>query len=77
VETKKRYQPNAKFSGRKERDGFVCSSATWKWFDCVAVKIGGDVQIRDTKDASDTTLIFTRSEWEAFVAGVKKGEFDV
>lgn len=75
MEAKKRYQMNA--DGRKEREGFICSSATHKWFDCVAVKIDGDVQVRDTKDQSDTTLKFTKSEWKAFVKGVKSGEFDV
>jgi len=78
MKAKQRYQHNAKFGGRKEKDGFVCSSATWKWFDCVAVKINGNgVQIRDTKDLSDVTLNYTRSEWNAFIKGVKAGEFDV
>ena len=45
---------------------------------CVAVAKKGDViAVRDTKDAAKTTLSFTHEEWEAFVAGVKNGEFDV
>jgi Domain of unknown function (DUF397) len=37
----------------------------------------GRVAVRDTKDrASGPALIFTRSEWDAFLAGAKKGEFD-
>jgi len=76
MDTKKRYQPNA--NGRKEKDGFICSSATWKWFDCVAVKIDKKgVFVRDTKDAADTTLSFTHNEWRAFLKGVGNGEFDV
>ena len=74
-----RYKPNPKYSGRKERNGFICGSATRHvyWF-CVAVKINGNtVQVRDTKDALDTTLTYTRNEWKAFIASVKKGEFDV
>jgi hypothetical protein len=45
---------------------------------CVAVAIKGDtIGVRDSKDAGKTTLQFTKAEWEAFVAGVKNGEFDV
>lgn len=45
---------------------------------CVAVAKKGDaIAVRDTKDAMKTTLQFTVEEWEAFVAGVKNGEFDV
>lgn len=45
---------------------------------CVAVaQKDGTVAVRDTKDASKTTLRFTRDEWSAFVAGVKSGEFDL
>jgi hypothetical protein len=75
-----RYLPNPKYSGRKERDGFVCSTTTGPGNDpiCVAVKIdSGNVQIRDTKDAQDVTLTFTREEWGAFINGVKNGEFEV
>lgn len=75
--TKSRYKPNKKFGGRKERQGFVCSSGTQGWFDCVAVKVGDSIQIRDTKDAGDTTLTFTPNEWKAFIKGVKNCEFDV
>lgn len=38
---------------------------------------GGEVAVRDAKDAErSTSLVFTRDEWAAFVAGVKHGEFD-
>ena len=36
---------------------------------------GGSVTVRDTKDRH-TELVFTRDEWDAFVRGVKAGEFD-
>jgi hypothetical protein len=36
-----------------------------------------NVCVRDTKDATGTTLRFTPAEWEAFVTGVKEGEFDL
>lgn len=68
-------------NGRKEKDGFLCSSNTKTpssiWW-CVAVKIDEEkVQVRDSKDPSDTTLTFSHEEWEAFIEGVKVGEFDL
>ncbi|MER5670487.1 DUF397 domain-containing protein [Pseudonocardia alni] len=45
---------------------------------CVAVAPTGDgrVEIASTLDAGATPIAFTRAEWDAFVAGVKVGEFD-
>lgn len=44
---------------------------------CVEVEIGLDhVGVRDSKDRSGAFLVFTPQEWDAFVAGVKAGEFD-
>jgi hypothetical protein len=42
-------------------------------------KSGEDVLylMRDTKDPDGPVLAFTAAEWEAFVAGVKDGEFDL
>lgn len=38
---------------------------------------GGSVAVRDSKDPQRmTALVFSESEWTAFVAGVKAGEFD-
>jgi hypothetical protein len=38
---------------------------------------GGSVTVRDTKDPErQVSLTFTRDEWDAFVKGVKAGEFD-
>ncbi|WP_433557597.1 DUF397 domain-containing protein [Pseudonocardia xinjiangensis] len=38
----------------------------------------GPVVVRDSKDPErGTSLVFTREEWTAFVAGVKAGEFDL
>lgn len=45
---------------------------------CVGVNIeGGEVQVVDTKSDDAPSLRFTLSEWAAFVAGVKAGEFDL
>jgi hypothetical protein len=37
---------------------------------------GGRRAVRDSKDPDGPVLIFTASEWAAFVAGVKAGEFE-
>lgn len=65
-----------------DEDGFFTSKWTNKpvgiKFVCVSVKISDDkVQVRDTKDASKTTLTFNHDEWRAFIKGVKDGEFDL
>jgi Domain of unknown function (DUF397) len=43
---------------------------------CVEVAfVGGKVAVRDSKDQEGPVLVFTRPEWNAFVAGVREGEF--
>jgi predicted secreted Zn-dependent protease len=37
---------------------------------------GGLVAVRDSKDPAGPVLRYTPHEWEVFVAGVKRGEFD-
>ncbi|WP_433198506.1 DUF397 domain-containing protein [Nocardia sp. CA-107356] len=46
--------------------------------DCVEVAHlgGGMVGVRDSKNPSGPALVFTPSEWDAFVAGARDGEFD-
>jgi hypothetical protein len=47
---------------------------------CVEVKLtdSGEAELRDSKlgPLFSPVLSFTAGEWEAFVAGVKAGEFD-
>ena len=44
---------------------------------CVEVAILHDqVAVRDSKDRAGPVLVFTASEWAAFVGGVRGGEFD-
>ncbi|HSW79501.1 MAG TPA: DUF397 domain-containing protein [Candidatus Saccharimonadales bacterium] len=38
--------------------------------------INGRVYVRDSKNPSGAILEFTEAEWNAFIAGAKKGEFD-
>ncbi|HUY62361.1 MAG TPA: DUF397 domain-containing protein [Candidatus Paceibacterota bacterium] len=67
--------------GSVDGDGFRKSSwSVWNPANrfCVAVKMEGDsVMVRDTKDPKKTTLTYTRAEWDAFIRGVKAGEFDL
>lgn len=48
---------------------------------CVDIDFTEDsVQVRDTKEKDLSTqqvLVFTREEWDAFLKGVKAGEFDI
>jgi len=45
--------------------------------DCVEVACLDDwVAVRDSKDLFSPVLWFTPSEWRAFLAGVRAGQFD-
>lgn len=37
---------------------------------------GGDIAMRNSRDPGGPALVYTRAEMEAFVYGVKDGEFD-
>ena len=38
--------------------------------------LDGQIAVRDSRDRSGPVLQFTHREWEAFLAGVRQGEFD-
>ncbi|WP_327584368.1 DUF397 domain-containing protein [Nonomuraea sp. NBC_00507] len=42
----------------------------------VAELSGGRRGVRDSKNPAGPALVFTPSEWNAFIGGVKAGEFD-
>ncbi len=47
---------------------------------CVEVKAGPHILVRDSKQNGDlmqVRLSFTPGEWQAFIDGVKAGEFDL
>jgi hypothetical protein len=45
---------------------------------CVEVAVsGGLLRVRDSKDPDGPQLAFTPHEWDAFVRGVRAGEFDL
>ena len=43
----------------------------------VAELANGNVALRDGKEQDGPVLVFTPSEWAAFTAGVRDGEFDL
>lgn len=44
---------------------------------CVQVAASGDnILLRDSKRPDGPLLSYTRIEWDAFIQGVKRGEFD-
>jgi hypothetical protein len=68
--------------GRKGRNGsglsWTKSSLSFSNSNCVEVAsmADGGVAVRDSKHPEGSVLCFTASEWDAFVAGVRNGEFD-
>lgn len=63
---------------------FDLSRAEWRRanpdpsVDVVEVAFVDDlICMRNSADPEGSVLVFTRAEWEAFVAGVHSGEFDV
>ena len=80
---------NAQFSGEdkdvaldKDKPASVAKLTWWKGRDrdngnCVEVARSNDaVLVRDSKNPEGSILIFPSAEWQAFVNGVKRGDFD-
>ena len=44
--------------------------------ECVEVASADVIMVRDSKNAKGPVLGFTPGEWDAFVGGVRNGEFD-
>lgn len=43
----------------------------------MARNLPGIIAVRDSKDRGGPVLTFTPTEWDAFTAGVRGGEFDL
>ncbi len=54
------------------------SSLSFANGDCVEVAglADGTIGVRDSKDSAGPVLRFTSGEWQAFLGGVRNGEFD-
>lgn len=45
---------------------------------CVEVRVQSEIiEVRDTKDPKGPVLGFTAQEWDAFLDGAKRGQFDL
>jgi hypothetical protein len=57
---------------------WIKSSLSFANGNCVEVAdlAGGEIGVRNSRDAAGAVLRFTPDEWHAFVGGVHKGEFD-
>jgi len=42
----------------------------------IAVLGGGDIAVRNSRHPTGPTLVYTRAEIAAFIAGIRSGEFD-
>src|SRR6266487_671615 len=68
--------------GRSERphqgSSWIKSSLSFSNGNCVKVASlpDGEIGVRDSKDAAGPVLRFTSGEWDAFLGGVRSGEFD-
>lgn len=62
-----------------KNDGWFKSSLSFANGNCVEVQFltDGGVQVRNSRDRAGAVITYTREEWEAFLGGVKNGEFDL
>lgn len=77
---------NLRFGGKSNRNkpveaaapSWIKSSLSYGNGNCVEVAgLTGDViMVRDSKNVKGPVLGFTPGEWDAFVGGVRNGEFD-
>jgi hypothetical protein len=58
--------------------GWMKSSMSFANGNCVEVADlpGGQIGVRNSRDVAGPVLRFTPDEWQAFLIGVRRGEFD-
>jgi len=61
-----------------ENDGWMMSSrSTGNGGSCVEARRNGElIEVRNSKNPSAATVRFTVEEWDSFLFGAKRGEFD-
>lgn len=71
------WRPMRKGESMPDLSHAVWQKSTYSGRDgCVEIAfIDGHVAIRDSKDRQGPTLLLTSADWEAFVDGVRDGEF--
>lgn len=66
-----------KFKNSEFKRAYSCENTSTQ-SSCVEVAIRPDViAVRHTSDPAKTTLEYTPDEWQAFIQGVKEGQFDL
>jgi hypothetical protein len=71
-------QKDGNVTGKFSDEDFKVSSLTASGTSCVAVAIGEDtIGVRDSKNPDGPVLLFNSKEWQAFLSGVKLGEFEL
>lgn len=72
------YQSRGATLSRFDSDELVWQKSSFSNNSCVeAAALGdGQVAVRDSKNPAQAVLLYNASEWRAFLAGVRNGEFD-
>jgi hypothetical protein len=65
-------------AGTRSSSSWAKSSLSYASGNCVEVsdQPGGTVGVRSGRDREGPVLLFTPDEWQAFLGGVRNGEFD-
>lgn len=65
-------------AGTEGQPEWVKSSLSFANGNCLEVADlgGGTVGVRNSRDREGAVLRFTADEWQAFIGGVRNGEFD-
>jgi Domain of unknown function (DUF397) len=72
------FTPGARSEKLGSASYWVKSSFSFSNGNCVEVASlpGDEIGVRDSKDSEGPVLRFTPAEWDAFLGGVRNGEFD-